>query len=98
MNPRPPASETAAASSGVDAPPASGAPTTGICIHCPNASVFMVLDERRSEPTSTDVGGTAAITGGVTNGVRRGNLTPTSHQSAMGVTVKAAKRKKLKKS
>ena len=45
MKPSPPASDTAAVSSGVDAPPASGAPTTGISINDLNASVFMIAGE-----------------------------------------------------
>src|SRR6187551_3741907 len=50
MKPSPPPSETAAASSGVDAPPASGAPTTGISAHVLNASVFTIAAHHR--PTS----------------------------------------------
>ena len=48
MKPSPPPSETAAASSGVDAPPARGAPTTGISVNVLNASVFTIDAHHRS--------------------------------------------------
>src|SRR5436190_7331549 len=51
MKPRAPASDTAAASSGVDGPPASGAPTTGISINDLNASVLMTpADPKERSP------------------------------------------------
>ncbi len=51
MKPSPPASATAAVSSGVDEPPASGAPTSGISINELKASVFMIAgDEPEHKP------------------------------------------------
>src|SRR5437763_8079315 len=41
MNPKPPASDTAAASSGVEGPPESGAPTIGASISSSKAAVLM---------------------------------------------------------
>src|SRR4051812_10816122 len=41
MKPRPPASETAAASAGIEGPPAKGAPTTGISMR--DATPFAVI-------------------------------------------------------
>jgi hypothetical protein len=58
MKPSPPASDTAAASCGVDEPPANGAPTTGISINDLNASVFMIASlSARAENSRSTMGG-----------------------------------------